>query len=234
MLLRVQRRFVVRLLITFALFSVATCIVEAEGTPEYPVSIEIFAIEQVVIGSRTEVTPRTCESKRNSLTGKDYTECTGGDSRLIEDKETRFTARLTEGEARIVEIICSNRNVWQGCLDLQAETLYRARWKEPKLLAIAYQNRKGQTKEVMYDVRPAPSVPQQATAGESLCKLSSIPDHAEIAVDGEFVGQTPADLRLAAGRHTIELSAEGYRPFVRTLTGIAGSTVTLNITLDKR
>ena len=219
---------------TSLLFVFGTCSTKAKDQHEYPVSLEILAVEHVVVGSRTEVTPRKCEDKFNHVMGKAYTECTGGDSRAIEEKETRVRSKLIDHDAKVVEIICSANNVFQDCLDLQVGSRYQARWKAQNLLAVAYQNRKGNTKEVMYEVRPTMSEQRQSIVGESLCKLSSIPDHANVAVDGEFVGQTPADLKLTAGKHKIEMSADGYRPFVQSLTGMAGSTVTLNITLEKQ
>ncbi|HVM75189.1 MAG TPA: trypsin-like peptidase domain-containing protein [Candidatus Saccharimonadales bacterium] len=47
--------------------------------------------------------------------------------------------------------------------------------------------------------------------------ITSVPDSAEIYVDGKFLGNTPATLKLPAGPHTILLKSTGFRDFTRTL-----------------
>jgi hypothetical protein len=48
-------------------------------------------------------------------------------------------------------------------------------------------------------------------AGTGSLAVASDPAGAELYVDGHFVGQTPATLRLASGAHRIELRASGKR-----------------------
>jgi hypothetical protein len=48
------------------------------------------------------------------------------------------------------------------------------------------------------------------------------PAGAEIAVDGNFVGDTPRELAAAAGVHTITISKHGYKPWERKLTVSSG------------
>jgi hypothetical protein len=40
--------------------------------------------------------------------------------------------------------------------------------------------------------------------------IRSRPENAEISVDGKFVGHAPAKLNLAAGSHTMVISAGGF------------------------
>ena len=47
--------------------------------------------------------------------------------------------------------------------------------------------------------------------------ITSVPDSAEIYVDGKFLGNTPATLRLPAGAHTIVLKSSGFPDYSRTL-----------------
>lgn len=48
--------------------------------------------------------------------------------------------------------------------------------------------------------------------------IDSRPDHAEIRIDGKFVGTTPLSYRLPSGTHKIELVRAGFGPWFRELT----------------
>ena len=63
--------------------------------------------------------------------------------------------------------------------------------------------------------------------------VKSTPDSADVSADGSFVGNTPATLKLAPGKHTIKVSANGYKDWTRDITVSAGSDVALNATLEK-
>ncbi len=62
--------------------------------------------------------------------------------------------------------------------------------------------------------------------------VKSVPDGAEIIVDGKFVGSTPSTLHLAPGDHTISLQRAGYKAWQRTMTVNPGGDITINATLD--
>jgi hypothetical protein len=64
-------------------------------------------------------------------------------------------------------------------------------------------------------------------AGTGSLALRSDPAGAEVYVDGHFVGQTPATLRLASGTHRIELRANGKRDWSRELAVIKDREVTV-------
>jgi hypothetical protein len=61
----------------------------------------------------------------------------------------------------------------------------------------------------------------------------STPETTEIQVDGVFVGNTPATLKLGEGKHSIRLSCVGYRDWFKELFVLAGSDVRLNAALKK-
>ena len=63
--------------------------------------------------------------------------------------------------------------------------------------------------------------------------IISVPENAEISVDNEFVGNSPATLRLATGRHTIAVSSDGFKAWVREIAVLADSELTLNAKLEK-
>jgi hypothetical protein len=63
--------------------------------------------------------------------------------------------------------------------------------------------------------------------------LTSMPDGAEVYVDGSFVGNAPATLRLTPGKHTIRVVSKGYKDWSRELSVLASSDVKLTANLDK-
>jgi PEGA domain len=63
--------------------------------------------------------------------------------------------------------------------------------------------------------------------------LQSTPPGAEVAVDGAFVGNAPAALKLPPGKHTVAVSSPGFKTWSRDLTVLAGSETSLVATLEK-
>src|ERR1039457_7379141 len=53
-------------------------------------------------------------------------------------------------------------------------------------------------------------------------EITSDPSGAQISVDGNFLGRTPAEIDIAPGRHTITISKPGCRAWERTLEVSAG------------
>jgi hypothetical protein len=52
-------------------------------------------------------------------------------------------------------------------------------------------------------------------------------------VDEKYMGSTPSTLKLTAGDHKIRLEKPGFKAWARTLTLDAGTSPTVNATLDK-
>lgn len=63
--------------------------------------------------------------------------------------------------------------------------------------------------------------------------VSSNPAGADVTVDGDFVGNSPAALKLAPGKHTITVKMAGYKDWSREITVQAGSDVQLTANLEK-
>ena len=61
----------------------------------------------------------------------------------------------------------------------------------------------------------------------------STPDGADIEVDGNFVGNTPSDVQVNDGEHTISVSKAGFNGWERKLKVSAGSNIHLNAELEK-
>ena len=58
-------------------------------------------------------------------------------------------------------------------------------------------------------------------------------ENAEVAVDGNFVGNAPVNLKLASGKHTIVVTAKGYQAFTREITVMSDSEVRLTANLEQ-
>lgn len=65
-------------------------------------------------------------------------------------------------------------------------------------------------------------------------KLSvvSTPDGADIEVDGTFVGNTPSDLQLGEGNHTVTVKKTGFKDWERKMKVTSGSNVRLSAQLE--
>jgi hypothetical protein len=88
--------------------------------------------------------------------------------------------------------------------------------------------------------RPAPPPSPAATApladaGSSKAKLQidSTPPGADIEVDGSFVGNTPSDVQIAEGDHTVVVKKSGFKNWQRSLKSSAGSNIHLSAELEK-
>jgi PEGA domain len=75
--------------------------------------------------------------------------------------------------------------------------------------------------------------PTSAPSGLARLSVSSTPAGADIEVDGSFVGNTPSDLSIAEGDHTVQIHKSGFKPWERKLKATAGSTVRINAELEK-
>jgi hypothetical protein len=65
-------------------------------------------------------------------------------------------------------------------------------------------------------------------------RVTSDPEGGEIVVDGEFVGNAPAQLKLAVGKHSIRIKSEGYEEWAKEINVLAGSELTVRSILKKR
>ena len=72
-----------------------------------------------------------------------------------------------------------------------------------------------------------------AAEAEAMIALVSTPVGADVMVDDAFVGNSPAKLKLKAGKHTIKVTMTGYKDWSREMTVMAGSEVNLTATLEK-
>ena len=72
------------------------------------------------------------------------------------------------------------------------------------------------------NVAASSAVTSQSAPTNAQLQITSNPAGGEISVDGNFVGNTPSELAVAAGVHTITISKHGYRTWERKLTVSSG------------
>jgi hypothetical protein len=63
--------------------------------------------------------------------------------------------------------------------------------------------------------------------------VASEANDCEVFVDGSFVGNTPAKLRLSEGAHSVEVKKVGYKTYKKDVTVSEGSELTLRPSLQK-
>jgi hypothetical protein len=76
------------------------------------------------------------------------------------------------------------------------------------------------------------TVSSQSNPTSAQLEITSNPAGAEISVDGNFVGDTPSELAVATGVHTITISKHGYKPWERKLT-VSGGKVSVAAELEQ-
>jgi hypothetical protein len=64
-------------------------------------------------------------------------------------------------------------------------------------------------------------------------QLESNPSGADIEIDGSFVGNTPSDIQVAEGDHTISVKKSGFTTWERKMKINGGSSIHLNAELEK-
>jgi hypothetical protein len=79
----------------------------------------------------------------------------------------------------------------------------------------------------------AVNAPAENGASSAKLQLVSGPPGADIEIDGSFVGNTPSDVQVAEGDHTVTVKKTGFRNWERKLKVSAGSSVHLSAELEK-
>jgi len=93
-----------------------------------------------------------------------------------------------------------------------------------------------EAKDAQTTAKPAEGAAKlQPASGDApgAVQVVSTPDGADVYSDGAFVGNAPSTLKLAPGKHTVRVTASGYKDWSRDLTVQSGSEVKLNAVLEK-
>jgi PEGA domain len=91
-------------------------------------------------------------------------------------------------------------------------------------------------KEKTTETNPTESKPTESAPSETAkgtVNVSSNPAGADVLVDGDFVGNSPAALKLTPGKHTITVKISGYGEWSKEITVQSGSDVQLTANLEK-
>lgn len=75
--------------------------------------------------------------------------------------------------------------------------------------------------------------PTQQTASVGKLMIVSVPDGADIELDGGFAGNTPSELQVSDGEHIVVVKKSGFKDWERKLKVSAGSSIRLNAELEK-
>ncbi|OGP85881.1 MAG: hypothetical protein A2Z08_00930 [Deltaproteobacteria bacterium RBG_16_54_11] len=94
-----------------------------------------------------------------------------------------------------------------------------------------------QTEHEQKEIPPEKSSPEQIQQTEvskdyGIISITSEPAGAKIFIDGEFKGQTPADISLTAGTYQVFLQHQLYEPYKDSVMIEKDQTKTLNIKLS--
>jgi hypothetical protein len=81
-------------------------------------------------------------------------------------------------------------------------------------------------------VSPASAAPAPAPSTARL-SIASVPDGADIEIDGSFAGNTPSDLEVPEGERSIVVKKSGYKSWERKMKVVAGSSIHLNAEMEK-
>jgi hypothetical protein len=68
---------------------------------------------------------------------------------------------------------------------------------------------------------------------EGKLSIMSIPDAADIEIDGGFVGNTPSEVTVPSGDHVLAVTKAGFKRWERKLRVSSGSSVHINAQLEK-
>ena len=81
---------------------------------------------------------------------------------------------------------------------------------------------------------PAGGAVPAAGAASGSVNVKADDESSEVFVDGAFVGNPPAQLKLVAGAHVIEVKKPGCKDFRKAITVGAGADLTLRAVLEKQ
>jgi hypothetical protein len=79
---------------------------------------------------------------------------------------------------------------------------------------------------------PADGPKAASTEPGAVLAIHSVPDGADIEIDGAFMGNAPSSLQLQPGDHKVVVRKSGYKPWERTLR-VAGGNVSIKAELEK-
>jgi hypothetical protein len=90
-----------------------------------------------------------------------------------------------------------------------------------------------QVDPVAAPVSAAPAVTGPPILAGGKLSIVSIPDGADIELDGNFVGNTPSDVQVTEGEHVVSVKKPGFKDWQKKLKISGGSSIHLSAELEK-
>jgi hypothetical protein len=115
------------------------------------------------------------------------------------------------------------RNPDTGIISNLSQDEYKSRHENQQM---------GQSQSHLAQTVATQSQPAVAIPGVQKLSVNSVPDSADIEVDGAFVGSTPSVIELKTGEHTIVVHKSGYKPWERKLKLESGD-IKVNAELER-
>ena len=144
-------------------------------------------------------------------------------------KDKGLTASMAPGQTYYYEL-----RYWKGFGFPKCDNFY-ARVEELKAKEIAKATallgKPGIDETTLSAPVAAQPVETARAAGQKLL-IESVPDKADIEVDGSFRGNTPSAVELPTGDHTVVVTKVGYKPYMRTIK-LAGGDIKLSMDLER-
>jgi PEGA domain len=150
-----------------------------------------------------------------------------------------------EGKATLIINVQNKKGLSWGAGDRMADKFYEQVSDELAGETKQASSVKSQEKAIAVpDAKAVPSEPSltkvsetsapAATADKGKITVTSVPEGAEVYVDDDLVGNAPATLKLPAGKHTVKVTQQGYKPWTKQLAVFAGSETNLKASLEKQ
>jgi hypothetical protein len=79
----------------------------------------------------------------------------------------------------------------------------------------------------------AGNTPPSTTSNSAKLQVDSAPTGADIEIDGTFAGNTPSEVQVTDGDHTITVKKLGFKDWERKMKVSSGSNIRLNAALEK-
>jgi len=107
--------------------------------------------------------------------------------------------------------------------------------KEREFVPVGVKTDVAKDKETEAQQKTATAKADSATPepAKGTVNISSNPPGADVNLDGEFVGGSPATLTLLPGKHTVMVKISGYKDCSREITVQSGSEMQLTVNLEK-
>jgi len=150
----------------------------------------------------------------------------GGKSVLSHKNKVAVFARVSGDSVVSKSTLSLGGSVQDACEAIDKD--WAAHGAEMRAAAAAAQEKAAAAAQPATVIAAAPAAPSTGKIA-----VSSVPDGADIEIDGAFVGNTPSEVQLPEGDHTVSVQKTGFKIWERKLKVSAGSSVHLSTELEK-